>query len=514
MAYHAVRTVGGLGLYPANAIIRPEQFGVVVAGKDASHVLQAAFDYGGGRAPVHLSRVYHIQPESGRQSLRVPSNSKVIFEAGSKIENLPHRLTGYEMLLLHNVRNVEIIDAMLDGRRDLNVETTGEWGNGIQILGDVDDIRIISPVTNNMWGDGIYIGEDMATGANPRSVEVSDPRADNCRRQGMSITSAHRCIVRRPIWTNTNGTPPSAGLDIEPNLASCVLQDIQIIAPVTSGNAGAGISIYLGMLRSSSSPVNIAIKDHDSNGDNSGAQFARSGAAGSYVKGRIDYINPKIKNSHVTGIGVEDWDVRGARVFIMRPKIEYPNKGNLTADRARAGITLFLAAGGDAETIGNIKIVNPSIVGDSNGRIERYIYIQNEKFPDSVANISIIDPIKLQGAKYSWIEGKVLWSDKYQLSVYNRTSVDDEWIIDKWHFFGHYSNNGANGIVKFRLSDEHIPLGWPDVTISAKGKFPIMICSSGRDVILGISDKCLQIDPGHEVVVRRIAPLKWRIISL
>jgi hypothetical protein len=511
-AYHAVRTTGGLGLYPAETVIRPEQFGIVDEG-DASRVLQAAFDFGGRRAPVHLSRVYHVHPGSGPKSLRVPSHSRLVFEAGSRIENLPHRLTGYEMLLLHNVRDVEIVDAMLDGRRDLNLETGGEWGNGIQILGDVDDIRIIAPVTNNMWGDGIYIGEDMATGANPRSVEVTDPRADNCRRQGMSITSAHRCIVRRPVWTNTHGTPPSAGLDIEPNLDSCVLQDIQIIAPETRGNAGAGIAVYLGVMRSGSSPVNISITDHVSDGDNGGGQFARTGTAGSYVKGHITYIDPVIRNSRASGIGVEDWDIRGASISIVRPSIEFPNRGDLTADRARAGITLFLAADGDAETIGNVNIMNPSIIGDPGGAIERYIYIQNEKTPDAVANIIVTDPVKLQGAKYSWIEGRVSWHDKDHVSQYVHVDADRERVIDKWHFSGYYTNRGANDVVSFRLSDEHVPVGWPDVTIAAEGNFPVRVCPSGRDRISNVSGDCFQIQPGMQIVVRRVAPLRWQLVT-
>ena len=511
-AYHALRTAGGLGLYPAEAIIRPEHFGVVDGG-DASPLLQAALDYAGGRAPVHLSRVYRIRPGSGRQSIRVSSHTRLVFEAGSRIENLPHRLIGYEMLLLHNVRDVEIVDAILDGRRDLNSETGGEWGNGIQVLGDVDDIRIVAPVTNNMWGDGIYIGEDMATGANPRSVEVSDPRADNCRRQGMSITSAHRCIVRRPVWTNTHGTPPSAGLDIEPNLASCVLEDIQIIAPVTRGNAGGGIAVYLGVLRSGSRPVNISITGHISDGDNSGAQFARAGAAGSYVKGRITYIDPVISNSRVSGIWVEDWDIRGASISIVRPRITDPNRGHLTADRARTGITLFLAADGDAETIGNVDIVNPSITGDSGGAIERYIYIQNEKKPDAVANVIVADPVKLEGAKYSWIEGQVVWRDKDHASQYVHVDTARERVIDKWHFSGRYTNRGAKGVVGFRLSDEHVPVGWPDVTIAAEGAFPVRICPSGRDRISGVIGSCLQVQPDREITLRRMTPSGWQIVA-
>lgn len=509
-------TSNGVGLYPVGDVVRPEQFGVMASGSDELDGLQRVLDFIPGRAELRISRVHRIRPHAARQSLRVASHSRIVFDPGGKIENLPHRALGYEMLLLHDVQDVTICGAFLDGRRDLNAASGGEWGNGIQIIGGVDAIRIVKPVTNNMWGDGIYVGEDPRTARNPLSVEIWEPHADNCRRQGMSITSAHRCVVHHPVWTNTHGTPPSAGLDIEPNADTCVLDDIRIISPRTSGNAGAGVTAYLGMLRRASRPINIVISDHVSDRDHCGALFARSGTGGSYVRGGLAYRRARIEQPGISGIVVEDWDVRGAHLNIDRPVIRDPNAKRLTADRARTGITLFVPAEGDADTIGNVVISEPSITTASgSGRMERYIYIQNEKHPNAVDRVSIVNPVALQGAAYNWIEGRVRWEDDNNMSTKAHADPAIDWPIDKWHFAGSYSNKGASGIVTFTLAGRDAVAGWPDVRITAEAAYPLRLRPDPLDRIGDAHPgQSLLLAPGGRLILRRTPPHGWGVASL
>ncbi len=509
-------TAGQVGLYPIATVVRPEQFGVMATGRDELDGLQRILDFIPGRAELRISKPHYIQPNAVRQSLRVSSHSRILFDPGGRLENLPHRCLGYEMLLLHDVQDVTICGAFLDGRRDLNAATGGEWGNGIQVIGAVDAIRIIAPVTNNMWGDGIYVGEDPRTAKNPISVEIWSPRADNCRRQGMSITSAHRCVVHHPVWTNTHGTPPSAGVDIEPNADTCVLDDIRIISPRTRGNAGAGVTAYLGMLRRTSRPINVVITDHVSERDHCGALFARSGAAGSYVSGNIAYRRAHIDEPKISGIVIEDWDVRGAHLEIDAPTIRNPNAQRLTADRARTGITLFMPASGDGDTIGNVAILKPTITawGDAT-QTERYIYIQNEKRHNAVDGVSIIDPVALSGAKYNWIEGRVRWVDSKKVSKKIHVDTGVDWPIDKWHFAGSYSNRGAPGIVTFALAGQDVPTGWPDIEILAEAPHPLRLRPAPADRIgTGRVGQSLLLESGGRLVLRRISANAWSVVSL
>lgn len=513
--HHHLVTAGGVKLYVlADSIIRPEQFGALGDGRDEMDRLQSMLNFASGRGAVHLSRMHYIRPRNGREALLVRGDTRLIFETGGSIENLPHDCIRYEMLKIHDVNNVEIRNAVLDGRRDLNVATSGEWGNGIQILGDVNDIRIHNPVTNNMWGDGIFIGQDLEHLKCPVSVEIWNHKADNCRRQGMSITAAHRCIVHNPLWTNTNGTLPQAGLDIEPDTDSAVLDDIRIIDPITRGNSGCGIMVFFNTLRTSSKPVSIIISGHVSDGDAAGGKFMRSGQDGEAARGVIRYLAPTIRNSKFSGIIAEEWSVNGPKITVDRAVIENPGASMPTADWDRSGISIYNYENNNVKTIGNIIINNPSIsYTRKTYDIDRYIYIQNYKFPGSINQIKIIDPLNLRGAKYSRIDGQVFWSDKYESSNLNVTDTSNNIDIANWAFTGSYTNVGASGVVTLRLSAKETPVGWPDILVTAKGTHPIRILPSPTNSIVpaGRAGQGIEIPAGAKIRLRRKSSSEWAI---
>lgn len=512
---HQIVTAGGLKLYVRSTPIRPEQFGVIGDGGDDLDGLQRVFDFAARRSPLHLSRVHRIRPVKGREALLVRSHTRIVFEPGARIENLPHDCSRYEMLKLHDVCDVEIVNAMLDGRRDLNKAIDGEWGNGIQILGAADNIRLRNPVTNNMWGDGIFIGQDLEHLKSPGSVEIWSPKADNCRRQGMSITGAQRCIVHSPRWTRTNGRLPQAGLDIEPDTETAVLGEIRIIDPVTIGNAGSGIVVFLGPLRRSTSPVSIEIIGHQSNDDGAGAQFMRPGWAGNYVSGSVRYLNPQVTKARTAGIIVEDWDARGPNILVQRPTITDPGAALGTSDRDRAGILIYNYLNNEATTLGNVTIINPSIVFTrTTTKLDRYFYVQNYKTPDAVEKVRIIDPVKLTGARYSRIDGQVEWSDRNAVASVDHANTVVPFPIVNWAFTGRYTNRGAPGIVTFALSERETPVGWPSVTVVARDH-PIRLDPGKHNTIVpgGRRGQMAEIPAGSQARLQRRSPTEWQIES-
>ena len=115
--------------------------------------LQAAITAGAGRR-VYLNR--HCRLTS--VGLQIPSNTIMEFGSNGFLELLPHNSQNYAILGVHDVGNVTLINPKVDGRRDLNSATTGEWGMGISIRGTTGKVQIINPVANNCWGDGYYIG--------------------------------------------------------------------------------------------------------------------------------------------------------------------------------------------------------------------------------------------------------------------------------------------------------------------------------------------------------------------
>jgi hypothetical protein len=111
-------------------------------------------------------------------------------------------------------------------------------------------------------GDGFYIGGP--TGNPSSDVYLKGCRADNNRRQGLSITSARRVRVIDCEFTNTNGTAPQFGVDLEPNRPADFLDDIILLRAYTGANRGGGIQIYLAALDASSHPVHVSIVEHAS----------------------------------------------------------------------------------------------------------------------------------------------------------------------------------------------------------------------------------------------------------
>ena len=71
------------------------------------------------------------------------------------------------------------------------------------------DMAIQGPLSiEQTGGDGIYVDQCVR-------VHIRDVRADGNYRQGMSIIGAKHMLVERCNFSNTNGTAPSAGVDIE-----------------------------------------------------------------------------------------------------------------------------------------------------------------------------------------------------------------------------------------------------------------------------------------------------------
>lgn len=169
--------------------------------------------------------------------LNIPSGSVIKFQVDSKLLMQPNALPQYEMLRIRNARDIKIYGATLIGDKYTHLGTSGEWGMGISIRGSCENILIVDPVCDSMWGDGIYIGQ-VSNGDNtaPKDIKIIRPTTERCRRQGMSVTSVSGLYIQRPTFNNTKSsdclTPlpagPHAGIDFEPDSFKSALDNIVI----------------------------------------------------------------------------------------------------------------------------------------------------------------------------------------------------------------------------------------------------------------------------------------------
>src|SRR5690606_8232683 len=98
-----------------------------------------------------------------------------------------------------------------------------------------------------------------------QNISIYGGILDNNRRNGISIVCCDSLRLENTILSNTFGNSPMSGIDLEPNDNKDVLDNIEIIKPITFNNAGRGILIYLKKLEANlSKDVNISIiSPHD-----------------------------------------------------------------------------------------------------------------------------------------------------------------------------------------------------------------------------------------------------------
>jgi hypothetical protein len=318
---------------------------------------------------------------------RIPSNVSIVLESGTILRDsgllgASERLMAIRPLapetLVENITIWGYGAKLVMNRSDY---TTGEQRHGVLIV-DAHNVAIYGLESSDTGGDGFYVG------IGSEDVTLVDVRADNNRRQGMSIVSGKRIKVVRPVLTNTNGTAPEAGLDIEPNSPSEVLEDIRIIDPHCEGNAGCGILVFLANWNSTSNYADIVIeRPFTKNNGFSANTSSRGGGidlrripSTTPCRGRIIVADAQCTDEWLSGIRVVDWDENGPIVDIVRPTVINPNQSNGNSSDRNGGIILY--NDGTRTTVpGNVRIVDPVIRDD-----------------DGLLNANSLNPLRIGGA--------------------------------------------------------------------------------------------------------------------
>ncbi|MGL5155503.1 MAG: hypothetical protein ACRC9H_11365 [Aeromonas veronii] len=176
------------------------------------------------------------------------SGVDIRFTNEAKFTKEPTSAQGYGMLYVSGITNANIYSPRLIGDKYNHLADSGEFGMGLRIIGECDNVIIHNPICDEMWGDGIYIGADTSnrypSGA---GVTIYNPVCRKNRRQGISYTGGVVRIID-PICEDTKSSDsrftlsagPHAGIDIEPNNADPVI-DVEISNPKTARNDGDGI---------------------------------------------------------------------------------------------------------------------------------------------------------------------------------------------------------------------------------------------------------------------------------
>lgn len=203
---------------------------------DDTLAIQRAFD--SGLATIQIpDGTYMID---ALVSIKPHSNQTIELTANAILKCIANNADAYQIVNIENVTNVEIVGGQIIGDRATHLSTTGEHGMGINIGANTNDIRIKNLTVGECWGDGIYVG--CAVTSMAKNVLVDGVVSNHNRRQGISITQAEYVAIKNSVFSNTVGTAPQCGLDIEPNTDGHV-SNVLIQNSEFDGNAYAGLVV-------------------------------------------------------------------------------------------------------------------------------------------------------------------------------------------------------------------------------------------------------------------------------
>jgi len=153
---------------------------------------------------------YNILHPTQTSYFGLRSNSVVTGEDAS-IKVVANSFTRFYVLYANNVSNVKISNLTITGDKLTHTGTTGEWGYGIFLMNS-NNVEITNVLCNEHWGDGITLNGGF-------NIKIYDSIFDNNRRQGCSIGKVGEVDFFNCKFSNTNGTNPGYGVDIENDYA-------------------------------------------------------------------------------------------------------------------------------------------------------------------------------------------------------------------------------------------------------------------------------------------------------
>lgn len=259
-----------------------------------------------------------------------PQKNKILIPAGTYLIS-PIFLKSNIVLILTKNTILKAVSNLLEGQRLVNIilqqnitiygnggmitmnrsdYTTGEQRHGLW-MNNSKNVTVYDLTSENCGGDGFCIGGYEA--APCQNIALIDCHSYNNRRNALSITNAINVKILGGVYSNSNGTAPQFGIDLEPDSKVEALENILIKGVTTSYNRGGGISIVPGNLTlgsGSNLPVTITIDSCKSIGDGRDGciRFANSGSPQNKLTGFIKIINYTIEKPQGQPITYLRWN--------------------------------------------------------------------------------------------------------------------------------------------------------------------------------------------------------------
>jgi hypothetical protein len=185
----------------------------------------------------------------------------IVFERGVTLEAIDGTYDDpLDMLFrLENCENVTISGYGATFKMNTASFTNGESRHALAFY-DCSHCLVEGLVVDGSGGDGLYVATRHDDGLS-RNMTFRNIRSYRHRRQGASIISVDGLLIEHSLFADTGGTPPNAGIDIEPNHDTAFMSNTLIRHVEFTRNEYAGVAMYMTKFNGDTTPISVAFED-------------------------------------------------------------------------------------------------------------------------------------------------------------------------------------------------------------------------------------------------------------
>ncbi len=340
-------------------------FGNAGFGGDDTSVFQTALNSTASHAQTLEipAGSYNISP------INFPANSHMKVDAGVTVS----ANSGYgssDRMLNINSNNVTISGA--GGNTSvfqMPKARTASQGDGSQYrhclgIQNASNVTVTGIGCNQSGGDGIYLS--AAT-----NVTITNCVFDkNYRDAGSVIGRLNHINISNNVFSNTNGTAPQAGVDVEPNNPGDFLLDVNFTDNTMVNNSGDGLAISLWTLDHTSQPVDLMVTRNHSDHNGRYGYFANNNDP-SNAAGAITLNDCTTDQSGSDGANARFYSANGASLTFNNLTVTNPHRNGPDPSYGDSVAVAIIRGGGASVPEGNVHYRNVN-VSVTNGKVSYY----------------------------------------------------------------------------------------------------------------------------------------------
>jgi hypothetical protein len=270
--------------------------------KDSTKAIQGAINSGATKVIIpYVGKEWITEP------IKLVSNQKIVFEPGVIVTAKKNSFQNkYDCLFsAYNKSNIEITGygATLRMYREdyKSYKIKSEHRHTLEIRG-CRNIKISGLRLEKSGGDGIFIGTTIDKFYLPcEKILIQNCVCDSNYRLGIGVVSVDGLLIENCTVSNTRGTRPASGIDIEPNHAGNIMVNAVISNCTAVNNIGSGFIASISGLSDKSRDVSILFVNCYVKGSTEvGLNVYAKNKTG--PKGLVEFKNCTVENTSSSGI--------------------------------------------------------------------------------------------------------------------------------------------------------------------------------------------------------------------